>query len=337
MHNYENYYKAIFMAALKNGGSEGLAQEISKPISAWLRSNGLPSSKSEDVFFMTHLHKFDTPSESGIALALCVESFDPMESLYGLRGDEWITLMGSLGLYCEFQSYITIIFQPVDEELLDAVKREARFEWVSRLVAPDFAAIYRGVYRYFGENPERMREMHWREFEELLASVFLAQGYETTLGPGGGDEGVDLRLVRNSVYGDLVTVVQVKRRGRRAINLENVAALSGIMMDQGAGSGIYVTSSRYLPSARRFAQRQEREIKLATSSEVAEWCQAISQGKTRSGWLDFDRLYAKPELKNVVVAQRGVTIIDYQFGYVIRETPRAALISLLQGIDRTSQ
>ena len=151
------------------------------------------------------------------------------------------------------------------------------FDRACGLVVLDFAAISLELIEYFARHPERLHQLEWRKFEELLEAIFRNQGYRTELGPGRGDRGVDLRLIQKDSIGDLVTLVQAKRYSpANPIGLEAVAALYAVVEDERANRGLFVTTSRYLPSAQQFAQRQNRRLVLADGDEVAKWCRAVA-------------------------------------------------------------
>lgn len=153
------------------------------------------------------------------------------------------------------------------KELFD----DAEFE---SLLIPDFSIINCELAEYLSKHPEELQQLHWRKFEELLEAVFRNQGYQTELGPGRADQGFDLRLIRKDSIGSVVTLVQAKRYGHdNPIRLEIVQALSAVVDDQKANRGIVVTTSRFLPSAKKFAKRQEQRISLADSKDVAKWCE----------------------------------------------------------------
>ena len=132
---------------------------------------------------------------------------------------------------------------------------------------------------YFGKYPDKLVNLDWRKFEELLGAIFQNQGFDTELGPGQADSGVDLRLIRKDSIGEFITLVQAKRYADRPICIEAVQALSGAVEDEKANRGLFVTTSRYLPSAKRFATRQNRRLSLATSADVARWCRSISRNQ----------------------------------------------------------
>ena len=318
----------VFLTAVEKGGLKALAKAVAARVASWLSDHELPSNSAEDVWYKTWLDHYDCPIGGAVALVICVDGFSIFEDLELPYSSEWSDFLGSMCLHYELYGGGEIVIYASENRLVAAIEAAFDFEWASRLVAPDYSKIYREAFAYFSRNYSDLSKLHWRQFEEFLASIFLKHGYRTSLGPGRADEGVDLRLVVNSVLGELVTIVQVKRY-KKPITLEQVAALSGVMHDQNADFGIYVTTSRFLPSAKRFAQRQERSINLATPAEVGLWCEAISDMKTTAEWTRQCLAEFTPDRDRIVYARDGVTMIYHKFAYVVTETPSAAMLLTL--------
>ncbi|HWM92339.1 MAG TPA: restriction endonuclease [Thermoanaerobaculia bacterium] len=162
------------------------------------------------------------------------------------------------------------------------------------ILAPDFAQINAELLEYFASHPEALYDLSWRQFEKLLETIFNNHGYRTQLGPGSDDEGIDLRLLSKDSIGEVVTLVQAKRYApTRPISLEAVSALYGVVESEKANRGLFVTTSRYLPSAQRFAQKTHSRLILATPNDVARWCSlkgkrefqgAPNPGAAPDGW-----------------------------------------------------
>jgi hypothetical protein len=141
------------------------------------------------------------------------------------------------------------------------------------LIIPDFSNINAELIEYFSRHPEALTSLHWRKFEELLEEVFKNQGFITVLGSGNNDQGIDLRLLQKDVIGEIITLVQAKRyKADAPIELDAVSALYGAVQVENAQRGLFVTTSRYLPSARQFANRVGGRLILAGPDEVAKWC-----------------------------------------------------------------
>jgi hypothetical protein len=71
--------------------------------------------------------------------------------------------------------------------------------------------------------------------------------------------------------------VQIKRYApNRPIQLEAVAALEAHVNREGANRGLFITSSRYLPGVRHFADRTKHRLQLADTSDLQRWCEAAA-------------------------------------------------------------
>jgi len=144
------------------------------------------------------------------------------------------------------------------------------------LLVPDFDQVGLELMSYLAQHPEALQKLEWRKFEQLLEAIFRNQGFATELGPGSGDEGVDLRLLQKDSIGQIVTLVQAKRyKSDSPIRLEAVQALYAVVEDRKANRGLFVTTSRYLPGAKRFAERQNHRVELASSEDIVRWCKAV--------------------------------------------------------------
>jgi len=145
------------------------------------------------------------------------------------------------------------------------------------ITSRDFVEINAELAEHFAHYPDDLRSLDPRKFEELLAYVFKNNGYETHLGPGRGDRGVDLRLLRKDPVGEVLTLVQAKRYTKNPIRLGPVQALLGAVESEDASRGLFVTTTRYLQSASEFANRHPSRLVLATGSDVARWCRGAAK------------------------------------------------------------
>lgn len=208
------------------------------------------------------------------------------------------------------------------------------WQWVCGLVQQDVADVYEELYSHFARRPEDLHRLNWREFETLLFRIFQAQGFTCELGPGSNDGGIDLRVFQRDPLGDILTLVQAKRYApRNKINLSAVAALHGVADVEAAQKSMFVTTSDYLPSARKFAGRTRIPMALTTSADVSDWCRDASAGIIR----DKSKLVTPQAVfsllqgltykdPRIVHARTGYTVIMNQFAIVLKETKHAALL-----------
>lgn len=144
----------------------------------------------------------------------------------------------------------------------------------------DFRLVIEDLFEYFSKRPEQFYSLSPRGFEELIEAVFRNLGYHTELGPGGSDDGIDLRLLQKDSIGEILTLVQAKRyKSDLPIRLEAVAALSALVDAEKANRGLFVTTSRYLPGAHAFAKEKSKRLTLASSVDVADWCAQIVKAR----------------------------------------------------------
>jgi hypothetical protein len=161
----------------------------------------------------------------------------------------------------------------VDWDNLDEALYEApRLDHSLELVVPDFAEVSDELLAFFALNPDYMHKLHWRKFEELLAEIFRRKGYVVTLGPGRGDGGTDLTLLRREDVGQLLVLVQAKCYSPHyPVDLQPVQALYGNVQARDASSGVLATTSRFLPSAKSFAESKPNRLFLAEPAEIQLW------------------------------------------------------------------
>lgn len=186
------------------------------------------------------------------------------------------------GFWYSLENHYTVVLYPENERLQQEFLVMARWRWVQQLAGKRLYDIHSEVFEHFAKNPEDLKRLTWRQYEEFLDSVFRNQGFFTKLGPGRNDGGIDNRMYQSATIPELVAVVQARRYTRKPIGLEAVAALFGHAVREHAKRGIFATTSRFLPVAQKFALSTESEvdfptIETADAGKVAEWCGDISR------------------------------------------------------------
>lgn len=253
---------------------------------------------------------------------------------HGLE-QEFSDLLEQQGFWYERYDGVSAYIYPTEENplyrpFLDYVN----WQWICGLVKPDIADVHEEIYSYFANRPEDLHRLSWREFEILLFRIFQNQGFSCELGPGSNDGGVDVRLLQRDPLGDMLTLVQAKRYSNaNKINLSAVAALHGVADVENAQQSIFVTTSSYLPSAKKFANRTRIPMKLATSRDVQEWCSQANNGiiQDKSKLIESSSVSSliRSLVQNdprIVDANTGVRTITNQFALVLKETKYAALL-----------
>ena len=104
---------------------------------------------------------------------------------------------------------------------------------------------------------DSLRQISWRQFEQLSGEAFRRQGYaiEET-GLGGADGGIDLILRKDGQ----TTLVQCKQWQNRQVGVKVVREMYGLLLHHQAADVKIVALGDYTPDAHRFAQGKPIEL-----------------------------------------------------------------------------
>src|SRR5262249_53579869 len=112
-------------------------------------------------------------------------------------------------------------------------------------------------------------------FEEFVAELFQALGYDVEQVGGTGDEGADLRLRRSD---GLLAVVQCKYHKRGVVGSPELQKFLGTIHHTLSHKGFFVTTSTFSLAAEKFAA--EHPIELVDGPRLVELVQQALRPKT---------------------------------------------------------
>jgi len=147
-------------------------------------------------------------------------------------------------------------------------------------LAPEVAALRQAI-RDGREKTERLRTQARRAelklaqltslspetFEEFVAELFEAFGYEVEQTGGTGDEGADLRLRRK----DLLAIVQCKYHKRGVVGSAELQKFLGTIHHTRSHKGFFVTTSTFSLAAEKFVA--DHPIELIDGPRLVELVQ----------------------------------------------------------------
>jgi Restriction endonuclease len=295
----------------------------------------------DDYHFKSHSeHYDDEPSEYPCVLVLCAERWI-LDLLQGCRDmdlsdeiyDEIDKIIGDTGFYLEEDRFYV---SDHESDLAKSYRDYFEWRWICDLITPDHSSLYEEIFDRFRKNPDELYKLSPRKYEEFLEVVFQNNGYRTLLGAGSNDGGVDLKLYTNDIVGESVTLVQAKRyKSENPIELQAVQALTAVVDDQKANRGLFVTTSRYLPCAKNFAARHNSRIQLASSAEVAEWCDSARNRivRDKSSLVEFEQIKIFLQGANskglegkIFHATWGYNCTRNSYAMIVKETTWLALL-----------
>jgi restriction system protein len=112
------------------------------------------------------------------------------------------------------------------------------------------------------KNIETIRQLHWRNFEELVAEAYRRQGYRVTEGGFGADGGIDLELMKD----DERVLVQCKQWKVQKVGVSVVREMFGVLSASNADKVIIICSGFFTQQAIDFAT--DKPIILIDDNEL---------------------------------------------------------------------
>lgn len=118
-------------------------------------------------------------------------------------------------------------------------------------------------------------KMHWRKFEQLTAEFLDRNGYKVELGPGRGDDGVDVRAwSREDDQSKPLIIVQCKRQ-KASVDKPIIKSLYADVIHEKATSGLLVTTSRLSVGAEQTRTARAYPIDVADRVTLAKWLESL--------------------------------------------------------------
>lgn len=122
------------------------------------------------------------------------------------------------------------------------------------------------------DNPEEMRDLSPRKFEEIVADLLSQQGYEIELTPASKDGGFDMYAAKKDGLGSFLYLVECKRyTPPNKVGVQVVRSLHGVVQQQQANAGIVVTSSFFTKGASDFQETLPYQIQLRDYIALQKW------------------------------------------------------------------
>ena len=189
---------------------------------------------------------------------------------------------GLPGVWDALQEAMTfhLAFSPFFTRMVDVTSQVALNDLFAseRLPTNEGAFFDQRFINYLGSQPERLRDIHWRQFEGLTAEWFQREGYQVDLGPGRNDGSIDLRMWNADAEPGAppAIIVQCKRQSRKVERVV-VKALYADMLYQQAATGMIVTTSDISPGAASDISARAYPITTANNTQVHAWLHAMRQ------------------------------------------------------------
>lgn len=170
------------------------------------------------------------------------------------------------------------------EEIFKALlglRRKYEYQTDSALIeSPEFqisiATLSETIALELQKNPEAIRNLTPRQFEELVAELMEKSGYEVELTQKARDGGVDIYAVKKDAFGKFLTIVDCKKyRADRTIGIEFVRQMVGTMQIEDASHAMVASTSSFSSVAKGFEAEHKYKISLKDHSDIVNWTRGI--------------------------------------------------------------
>ena len=131
--------------------------------------------------------------------------------------------------------------------------------------------VDRALIERLRKQPDDLRTINRRLFEELVAELFNGFGYEVELTKRTRDGGKDIVAVRRREV-ETRFLIECKRPDPgNPVGVSTVRELYGVKTDDGASKAILATTSYLSPDARLFIEKHRWELEAREYEAIQEW------------------------------------------------------------------
>jgi restriction system protein len=174
---------------------------------------------------------------------------------------------------------MALLTSPYSQQRFVEWRDPVRLEWLfggSKATPEKGRFIDQRFIDYLSVNESRLAEIHWRKLEQFVAEFFENAGCRVDLGPGRGDDGVDVRVWRPASDASIqpLCLVQCKRQ-RAKVGKVTVKGLHADVQFEKARFGVVVTTSELSPGARTTIVARGYPIVEVNQPALRRWLKAL--------------------------------------------------------------
>lgn len=151
-----------------------------------------------------------------------------------------------------------------------------------RSVEPQIIVASAMVAERLKNDPEGVRALTSRQFEQLVFEILTDRGHEAYLTPATRDGGKDVLAYFETDFGKLLCLVETKRySSHRKVGFGMVQRLYGAFASHGASCAMLVTTSSFSRPARDFQAEHRYQLALRDYADLLAWLRDYGTGGKR--------------------------------------------------------
>jgi len=124
------------------------------------------------------------------------------------------------------------------------------------------------------KNPELLKNIHHRDFENFIADLFKREGFKVEVTKKTRDGGRDIIAIRSDFNIKVKYLIECKRhQWDNKVGVDIVRQLYGVQQAESANKSIIVTTSKFTKDAINFASKENTEwhMQLSDYNELLKW------------------------------------------------------------------
>lgn len=137
------------------------------------------------------------------------------------------------------------------------------------------------VYKLLQTNPELLKTLDWRIFEEMLADILKTFGYTIELTKKTKDGGIDVFAIKSDKdFGQHKYILQAKRY-TNSVQVSPIRELLYLHSEQGASKSCLATTSTFTKGAWELADKHRWTLELKDRDGILKWIDRVITIKSR--------------------------------------------------------
>ena len=133
------------------------------------------------------------------------------------------------------------------------------------------------IYEIIKKNPELLKTMDWRVFEEMLADILKHLGYTVELTRRTKDGGIDVIAIRHDLYLGSHKYILQARRQMKAVQVAPIRELLFLHNDLKATKSCFATTTTFTKGAWQEAEKYKWQLELKDRDGILEWIDAVNK------------------------------------------------------------
>lgn len=139
--------------------------------------------------------------------------------------------------------------------------------------------VNEGLVNHLYNNPEGLRDIDRRLFEELVAELFSGFGYDVELTRRTRDGGKDIVAVKNREVAVKFLIECKRPEPGNPVRVSAVRELHSVKVSEGATKAILATTTHFTRDAKLFFEKHRWELEPKDFDAIRQWMSTYLHGK----------------------------------------------------------